>query len=227
MSLNVLTRACKLVNDTVKTCLPIQIGLLELMLFELECIYDGNKKQQPFLEMMYKAIFSLAYYGLMRIGELTSGAHPILAKDLHIGQNKDKILILLYSSKTHGKESRPQEIKITAVRTGSKTRGGKTRHFCPFKLLRQYIAMRGSYNNDNEPLFVFADGSPVEPKHVRKVMKQCIKQLGLDSNLYNCSSWRSGRASDLQFFGYSVPFIMRAGRWKSPAIFRYLRGVTG
>ena len=57
---------------------------------------------------LYKAVFALAYYGLMHIGELTQGNHPVLAKDIHIAKNKDKIRLLLHSSKTHGKESFPQ-----------------------------------------------------------------------------------------------------------------------
>ena len=57
--------------------------------------------EQPYLLVLYEAIFCLAYYGLMRIGELTEGDHPIKAKDIHIGVNKDKILLVLYTSKTH------------------------------------------------------------------------------------------------------------------------------
>ena len=63
--LSSLTRACKLVNDHVRTRFPIQCGLLEIMLFEFERIFST----QPYLEKLYKALFALGYYGLMRIGE--------------------------------------------------------------------------------------------------------------------------------------------------------------
>ena len=49
----------------------------------------------------------LAYYGLMRVGELTTGDHPVLAKDISVGTNRDKILIYLRTSKMHGKGVHP------------------------------------------------------------------------------------------------------------------------
>ena len=51
-------------NDRVKTRLLIQFGLFELLLFEIERKY-GYK--QPYLELMYKAMFGLAYYGLLKL----------------------------------------------------------------------------------------------------------------------------------------------------------------
>ena len=64
--LDSLTKACQLVNDKVKTRLPINGNLLKQLLFELQRKYA----QQPYLENMYKAVFVLAYYRLMHIGEL-------------------------------------------------------------------------------------------------------------------------------------------------------------
>ena len=111
--LSSLVRSCKLVNDTVKTRLPIQKGLLEMILFELNRKFCGNNNnQQPYLALLYQAIFCLGYYGMLRVGELAAGNHCIKACNIHVGNNKDKILIVLYSSKTHGKESRPQKVKI-------------------------------------------------------------------------------------------------------------------
>ena len=112
--LSVLTKACKIRNDRILTRLPIQIGLFELLLGELEHMYGGVKANQPFLECLYKAMFCLAYYGLLRVGEITQSDHVVKAANLHMGSNKNKILIILYTSKTHGRESHPQEIKITA-----------------------------------------------------------------------------------------------------------------
>ena len=106
--LNTIIKACKLENDSVKTRLLVGCGLLELILFSVDRFYSS----QPYLSLMYKSIFLLGYYGLLRVGELTSSLHTIKAWDIHMGKNKNKILLILYSSKTHGKESRPQKIKI-------------------------------------------------------------------------------------------------------------------
>ena len=96
-----LTKACKLKNDVFHTRLPIKIRLLELMLYEIQRIYV----KQPYLDILYKTIFALSYYGMLRIGEVTASEHVIKAKNIHVAQNKQKILLVLYSSKTHGRES--------------------------------------------------------------------------------------------------------------------------
>ena len=101
--LNTITKACKLVNDIVTIRLPISGGLLDMILFELERHFGSGKQPQPYLEIMYKTLFSLGYYGLLRVGELTTGSHPIKARDIHVGENKDKMLILLCSSKPMAK----------------------------------------------------------------------------------------------------------------------------
>ena len=99
-------KACKLVNDTYVTRLPISFGLLEIILFEIERRF-GKEKQQPYLKILYQAMIILDYYGLMRIGELTTGPHVVKAKDVHIATNKNKILLILYTSKTHNRCSYP------------------------------------------------------------------------------------------------------------------------
>ena len=71
--ISALTQACKLVNDRVKTRLPIQCGLLELILFELERVFNT----QPYLATLYKTLFAIAYYGLLRPGEITLGPHVL------------------------------------------------------------------------------------------------------------------------------------------------------
>ena len=105
---NSLTRACKLKNDLVKIRLPIQIGLLELVLFETKRSFS----EQPYLKYMYSSAFLIQYYGLFRIGEITQSPHTIKAKDVHKCENKNKLLFVLYTSKTHGLGSKPQKISI-------------------------------------------------------------------------------------------------------------------
>ena len=108
-----LTKACKLRNDKVKLRLPIQKGMLGILLRETKHYFE-NVLNQPFLSILYQAILSTAYFGLFRIGEVTAGDHPILARDVHIGANKKKILFLLRSSKSHNQGSKPQSVKISS-----------------------------------------------------------------------------------------------------------------
>ena len=154
--------------------------------------------------VLYKSIFCLAYYGMLRVGELSQSDHVIKACNIHIGNNKDKILIVLYSSKTHGRESRPQKVKISALPS---INSSKRKIFCPFKIVLQYMKFRGNYLNDKEQFFIFADGSPVKPQHIRKLLRDLLDRLNLDSTLYDVHSFRGGRTTDLAKFNYSIDRI--------------------
>ena len=172
-----LTKACKLRNDKVTTRLPIQKGTLNLIVKNLHHIFSG----QPFLEALYKALFSTAYFGLFRVGELTSGSHPILAKDVHIGINKNKMLFVLHSSKTHGKDSKPQIVMITQEALSKSSFQNlfyprvqpvsryASLQFCPYELLHEYLAWHGGFTSLTEPFFIFRDRTPVSPNNMRKM----------------------------------------------------------
>ena len=213
--LSCLTRACRIKNDIVRTKLPIQKGLMELILFEIERIYIN----QPYLEILYKAVFALSYYRLLRIGEVAYSDHTIQARNVHIGTNKNKIMFVLYSSKTHGKESRPQKIKIQADTNHSSI----NRNFCPFNIARNYLKIRGNYKADNEQFFVFSDNSPLKQCNARSVLKSCVKSLGLDYKLYSYHGIRAGRCTDLIQNTQNFEDVKRAGRWRSNTIYKYLK----
>ena len=179
-----LAKACRIINDSVRTRLPIHCSLLEMLLFEVQRHFD----KQWYLEVLYKTIFALSYYGMMRVGEVTKSQHVLKAKDVHIAKNKDKILPVLYSSKTHDEGSRPQKIKITA---NNREKSGKylARHFCPFNLMRSYLKLRGRYESDQEQFFIFWDRNAVTPTNARTVLCSTIKTLNLDSKFYGMHSF--------------------------------------
>ena len=206
-------------NDKVKIRLPIQKGLFERILFECDRLF--TETSQAYLYQLYRALFCLAYYGMMRIGELTKSPHTLKAGNIHVGHNKDKILVVLYTSKTHGKESKPQKIKISGVPV-SNTKMGQ-RFFCPFKAVISFMNTRGHYQNEQEQFFIFRDGSEVRPQQVRNLLRQLLDRIGLDGALYDVHSFRSGRTCDLEKFGYSIEQIKSMGRWKSNAVYRYLK----
>ena len=159
---------------------------------------------------------------MMRIGEVTKSPHILKASNVHIATNKDKILLVLYSSKTHDKASRPQKIKITSNRN-EKSGNYTHKHFCPFKLLRQYMNARGGYDSIQEQFFVFKDLSHVTPEHARHVLYSIIQHLNLNSKLYGMHSLRIGRTTNLITYNYSIEEIKLMGRWKSNVVFKYIR----
>ena len=208
----------RMFNDRVLIRLPIGKGLLEMILFELQCILDG----QWYLLIMYRALFALVYYGLFRVGELAKGTHPVKAADVQLARNKNKLRLLLWTSKNLVPGHSPQQVKITEEVQNNKT-AGKFSHFCPFKLTSEFLRIRGGYKNKFEQFFVLQDSSPVTMTMVRTMLKKSIKKLNLDCRLYNTHSFRIGRCSDLLKMGVPIEKIKLMGRWKSNAVFKYIR----
>ena len=214
-ALSSLVKSCKIENDKVKVRLPIQKGLLEVLLFEIKRKFD----QQPYLLSMYTAMFCLGYYGMLRVGEMTYGPHTLKVCNIHVSGNKQKIQIVLYTSKTHGIDSSPQKIKIAAINSV----GRKKKWFCPCKMVAHFLFIRGGYIDEMEQFFVFSDKSPVKPCHLRTTLRSLLERINLNSILYDVHSFRNGRACDLEKFRYSLDKIKAMGRWRSNAVFKYLK----
>ena len=142
LKLSIMTNACVTDNDANRTRLPVQNGLLEVLLFQTVRHFDDQG--QNYLKLLYKSLFQLLYYGLFRIGELTKGDHPVWASDIHLAANKDKLLIILRSSKTHSKRSKPQEVRVEGNPNLDKTR---VNYFCPYISTREFLEARGDYNH--------------------------------------------------------------------------------
>ena len=215
-----LIRASRIKNDVLPVRLPIHKYLLHLI--QKELVKYCEERNQCYLQLLYLALFSTAYYGLLRIGEVTYSQHVLLAKDVHVGTNKNKMLLVLHTSKTHGKGDKPQMIKISATPI-TKEFKHRTNVFCPFKLLKDFIEVRPVSMSHNEQFFVFTDGSPVYPTQARNLLKTLIKRIGLDENRYNFHGFRGGMAGDLLDCGVSVETIKKIRHWKSNVVFSYLK----
>ena len=219
--LNSLVRACRLKDTTVTIRLPIQKHLLHSILDQLDRVFLEVPSLQIYLNCLYKAMFAAAYYGLLRIGEVAKGEHPVLAKDVHIAANKNKILFVLWTSKTHGLSDIPQSVKISSS-NNFKRKDATQKMFCPYRLLRNYIEIRPEYSRDSEPFFVFRNRSPVKTITVSKLLKDALCECKIDSTKYSFHGLRASRGVDLLRLGVSVETIKKLGRWKSNAVFAYL-----
>ena len=124
------------------------------------------------------------YYVLFRIGEITSGSHPVLAKDVHIALNKNKLLFMLRSLKTHTKGTFPQSVKITSTRKAALK-------YCPFDILRVYLTNRPDRLTDEEPFFVFCDHSPVKLHQLNLVLKTILRKCNVTVSLYSMPFYES------------------------------------
>ena len=96
-------------------------------------------------------------------------------------------------------------------------------HFCPFKLMKEYFRIRGDIKDKNEQFFIFRDGTPVGANIVRSTLSRAIRAINLNEKVFQSHSFRIGRCCDLLQAGYTIEEIKRLGRWKSNAVFHYLK----
>ena len=223
--LNSLTKACRYHNHKVKLKLPIQKVLLHSILKQVDKKFGGDSNPQPYLQSLYKAMFISAYYGLLRVGEVAQGDHPVLVTDALIGTNKDKILFILRTSKMHWLDDKPQSVMISSEGSKSSSNGSNHKTFCPFRILRDYIDRRPKFWDENEPFFTYRDRSGVKSQTISKILKEAVKDSGLNPQHYSMHGFRAGRSVDLLELGVSVETIKKLGRWKSNSIFTYLKYV--
>ena len=165
-----------------------------------------------------------AYFGMFRVGEIADSPHVMKAADVYIGDNKDKLMFILHSSKTHTKSDKPQIIKILAQEVGRNDQIKLHKHnICPFSIIDNYLKIRKPMKSKDEPFFVFKDKMPVGIAQFRKTLKLALSLAGFDETLYDTHSLRAGRSCDLMNMNVSIETIKKLGRWKSNAVFTYLR----
>ena len=138
--LNAVTKAGKLVNEQVRTRFPIQKPMLKTLMRTLRWVFSD----QPYLMKLYAAMLSIAYFGLFRVSEIAAGGHPVLARDVHVGKNKKKLLLILRTSKTHGKNCKPQTMKLSSMATSkyTKDRSKENSIICPYRNVNAFAEVR-------------------------------------------------------------------------------------
>ena len=186
-----LTKACRLKNDKVKTRFPVQKGVLKLLLNTTKTYFKN--KGQPYLAKLYRAIFCSAYFGLLRVGEL---------------------------SKKMEQDKQPRH---SAYRSGASGTTSDCICAYSILQEYITVRNRKSSKDKTEQFFVFSDKSPVQPNQMRNVMRKLLSKSGLQAELYNIHSFRIGCCCDLLKMGFKIPTIQKIGCWRSNAVYSYLR----
>ena len=157
------------------------------------------------------AMFTIAFFGLCRIGEITmqpDGEVSISMKQLQLSSDSVTLSITHFK---HSKSQRPILIKM--FKQSDET-------ICPVLAMMNYLKCRKDHEG---PLFCFADGKPVTRTFFAKHIKSCLNFCGLDTKQYSSHSFRIGGASYLASLGLSDTQIKTIGRWDSNAFLRYIR----
>lgn len=191
------------------TRLPITRDLLAKILNSLPLVCSSHYETKLFM-----AAFSLAFHGLMRVGELTVGsrssdAHTISFHDVKISNN---ILEVFISSSKTDQLGKGMTLFVKPQ---------ADRNICP-------VALMGKYMRDHPlcqgPLFCHFDGNPLTRYQFSALLKKSLSVLGIEQKSYKSHSFRIGMATTCSIEGMSDEQIKHLGRWKSDeAYLRYIR----
>ena len=164
-----------------------------------------------------QAMYALAFFGALRVGEMTSRhkqsqKNLISLNQIVFMETRDgtiSAIKLTLSEYKHSDPSRPVDIFIY-----------RERPVCPVSLLRAYLDVRG---NAHGPLFCWPDTSPISRDYFTTRLNEALQFSDLDVSRYKSHSFRIGAASWAAAKGMSDTQIRNFGRWKSNAFLRYIR----
>ena len=192
----------KRINPKVQQKFPITLTLLQKMVNSL-CLLGLSEYETS----LFKSMFTIQFYFALRIGELTDSQHNITLEQVLVKQNS---LTINFRTFKHSSSftSCPHEVHRV------------NNHPCPVVELKNYLANRDKASG---PLFKL-DNKPV-PRHVyNNKIKTVLQIIGEDTTNYSAHSFRIGATTYWASKGMSELQIKQLGRWKSDAIFKYLRG---
>ena len=186
--------------------LPITIGILVALIEGVDQVIVHH-----YHKALIKAMLTVGFFGLMRIGELTK------SKDNQVPLNYSQVTFLptyVSISITHFKHNQkllPVEIPIQYQ---------SFPQICPVRNLTYYLSLRGYHEG---PLFAFPTLAPIPRQFFAKHLSRLISFTGFQGDRYKSHSLRIGGASYYASLGYTDSQLRLLGRWDSNAFIRYIR----
>ena len=193
-------------HDRVDSRLPITTIILEKLILSLDNVVDN-----PYLRTLFKAMYTVSFFALMRVGEITSNADKSVALNLDQIQFRDNHVLINIRRFKHNAKRQPFELVLIKQRNVT---------ICPVQALRDYLTIRGYHDG---PLFCLPNLEPVSRDLFTKYLKLNLSFCGLNTDLYKSHSFRIGGATYYAELGLSDEQIRLIGRWKSNAFKKYIR----
>ena len=201
-----LMAAVTKVRPTADTRLPITLTILRQLVLAL-----NHTIHIPYNVALLRAMLLVAFYGLMRVGEITStpdGHTALLLSQLTFESEHALLVISNFKHNTSGRS-----FQIVLPKQSDTV-------LCPHLALRHYLGFRGTLQG---PLFCFPGGTPISRNFFVHNLHTLLNFCGLSPTLYKSHSFRIGAASFYAESGMSDEQIRLLGRWKSNAFRKYIR----
>lgn len=190
------------VNTQIR--LPISLNLLHRLVDATDCSIN-----QHYQRNMFKAMFLTAFYGFLRIGEMTTSPHCLARSNVSI--EEDAMVIIF----PHFKHSGGQIARIQIERVIDAPK------YCPVNAVEVYLSQRGQ---NPGPLFM-QEGRPISRHEFSVALNNALSFAGVSSKVIKSHSFRAGAASYWASKGASDAQIRLWGRWKSDAFKSYVRSL--
>ena len=176
--------------------------------------------QSAFESVLFNAAFSLAFHALLRVSEFCSTRQvPSCIRAQHLKVIRSSEVTLLKITLPHSKNDQLHQSYTLRLQPLCQAR--KT--VCPVRLMLRYLQIRPAFQQ-NQPLFVHFDGSPLTDRQFSYVFRACLQFAHVPGvQAYSSHSFRIGGATALAAQGTTEDQIQIAGRWKSNAYRSYLR----
>ena len=187
--------------------LPITTPILRQLCQRLQV----SSMRHPVDQAMLQCAFTLAFYGFLRCGELTSLTFGNVALD----QQSFRITITLLQSKTD------PDGRGTVVHVG----GCTDVISCPVTTMVRYLtAVSAESQSPRDQLLVYHNGQPLTRADVTREVRTLLPLCGItDPSSYASHSFRIGAATSAAIAGVPEHVIRHMGRWRSDAVLRYIR----
>ncbi|CAG2189540.1 unnamed protein product [Mytilus edulis] len=192
--------------------LPITKDILIKLIDSLPCVIVNVDNQ-----LALKAMFLLAFYAFLRVGEISTKSGSDTKQVLQVGDisfdRENSTLKGMSLTMTYYKHSdlHPKTIYIPICADNIT---------CPVIHVHHYLSQFG---HSSGPLFQFKSGAPVTRSYFTTSLKSALSFIGLDTRYYKAHSFRIGAATSAAARGIPHSVIQGMGRWKSSAFMKYIR----
>ena len=192
---------------------PITLTILNLFYYLLNVNYTCNKDS-----LMVWAAMTLAFFGFLRIGELTCDSHFNPERHLTVSD-----LVFMPKSSPKYMLVRLKVSKTDPFRKGQTIVIGRANsNLCPISAMVTYLESRPPFPNPG-PLFTFQSGSFLTRGRFTSETRLLLSKGGLDSSEFAGHSFRIGAATTAASANLPPWLIKVLGQWSSDCFERYIK----
>ncbi len=200
-------------GESIRVRLPITVHHLKLFHMMLAIPTATN-----FDSIMFWAAMTLAFFGFLRLGELTCNSK--FNPETHL--KPDDVNFSSESQPINRMFVRIKESKTDSFRAGQTiTIGSSNTPLCPVLAMENYLALRPTTLVG--PLFVNSLGKPLTKQELTRKTRQLLSQAGFQASNFAGHSYRIGAATTAASAKLPSWLIKTLGRWSSDCYERYIQ----